>query len=173
MPLPIEIIRQLIVNELNIDDSRVIIYNQEFFLPSDNSLFIALEAPVGQVYSSRIEYELNESSEYEEIKHVNAIESINVIFMSRNNEAFIRRYELIAALNSTYSKELQQQNDFKIFSISDPQDASSVEEPARLMRFDIEIKVDSSYQFKKQVSYYDTLQNVELTTEDSTETITP
>lgn len=97
-----------------------------------------------------------------EVQTVYGRASVQIDILSRSREARIRRAELLMALNSYYSKEIQDKYQFRIFEL--PQrfiNTSSLEGGSEINRFSLVIRAMISEDKVKTTSYYDTF-NAEI-----------
>lgn len=163
----ISLIRNIIISEMELDPDRVIIYNQKWDIPQDDGIFIALSFLGAKPFSSRNSEAYNESGDFISTQEVNMQEIIQIDIMSKSTGALFRKWELIAALTSTYSQQIQEQNSFRIATLpSDFKDASDVEGSARLYRYVITFNVFAWYSKTKSVDYYDSYK-LQVKTENS------
>lgn len=151
--LTIDLVREIIKHELDIEDERINIYNQKWKIPPDDELFVVLEyRGTPKIISSRNYYsEVNDT----ESQDLNTQESIIIGLFSRNLEAIQRKEEAVMALYSIYSQQIQEANSFKIMRGASIEDLSDLEGAARLYRFDIPIIVFAWYHKTKASEYYD------------------
>lgn len=93
---------------------------------------------------------------------------VQIDLLSRSNEARIRRAEVLMALNSFYSKNLQCEEHFRIFEL--PQtfiNTSDLEGGSDINRFTIRIPTMISEVKVKSTDYYDTFQaNISIEEQD-------
>lgn len=165
LKLSLDYIRDIIVEEMEMDPERVNIYNQKFLIPTDDSLFIVIEykgAP--QIISSRniLDTTLTEPIENQDL---NLQEFINIGLFSRNLDAIRRKEEAVMALSSQYAQSIQEENSFKIFPNAHIEDLSYLEGAALLYRFDVALIVHAWYHKEKKNEYYDSFR-VHLTVND-------
>ncbi len=95
-----------------------------------------------------------------EINQVVMLENIQIDIFSRGVEGLRRRWEVVAALNSLYSKQAQETNSFKIFRIpSTFVNSSTSEGGSNLNRFTMILATHVWYRKEKVLSssgdYYD------------------
>lgn len=150
----LDVIKQIIDNEMEMPENRVWAYNQNNDIPQDGNLFIVLHYGKRDVIAnnSRIKYTADGANE---IQTTNLCEDIMISLLSKNNDARDRAHEVLMAMNSNYSQQLQAKNKMHISTTGDIYDASFLEGTARINRFDVKIKVFKSYEKIKSVSYYD------------------
>lgn len=92
-----------------------------------------------------------------EVQTVYGRASVQVDLMSRNNSARNRRAELLMALNSYYSKNVQDKYQFRIFEIPQNfENTSGLQGGSDINRFTLVIRAMVSEQKVKSTDYYDT-----------------
>lgn len=151
--LTIDLIRDIMVKELELDDERVNMYNQKFIIPPVDGLFVIIQYKgTPKVLSSRNSFK-DEEGVFKEIQDVNTLEDIAISLFSKNLEALQRKEEAVMALYSIYSQQVQEENSFKIFRNPKLADLSFLEGAAILNRADIDIQVLAWYQKVKEAAY--------------------
>jgi hypothetical protein len=150
----LDIIKQIIDKEMNMPANRVWAYNQNNDLPTDSNLFIVLHFGKRDVIANNNKYRQTNKG-LEEIQSTNVREDIMISLLSKNNDARDRAHEVLMAMRSTYSQQLQEKNHMHISTTGDIYDASFLEGTSRINRFDVKIKVFKSYEKIKEVDYYD------------------
>jgi len=156
--LSIDYIRNIIIEEMELEEDRVYIYNQKFTIPKDDELFIVLEyngAP--KVISNRNYMDMTEEPPVE-VNDLNMQERIVVGVFSKNESALQRKEEVLMAIHSIYSQNVQEQYSFRIFRSSVIEDLSFLEASALLYRFDIPLIVNAWYKKTKEKTYYEVFQ---------------
>ncbi len=137
------LVSQVIINilqqEMGIASDRIWIRDQNRNIPTDNGIFIIvgmIEAhPICNVTTMA-----SEASVEHQITEVQMQEFIQIDIMSRNNEALRRNWQVVAAMQSFYSQQQQELNNFKIFRI--PQsflNTSGAEGGSNINRFSITV----------------------------------
>lgn len=166
---PIEILRDIIVNQMALDGERVMFYNQKWDIPPDDGLFVEIEFRYAKPYSNRNQLQ-DIQGVTTEVADVNMQEHYTVRLFSKNLDALRRKEEVLMALASIYSQNQQEKNSFRIAPIMNIQDVSEVEASARLYRFDIDVVVLAWYTKKQAQTYYNTL-NVEVIVDEGGKTV--
>lgn len=162
---PLDLIRTILIEELNLPGNRVTIYNQKFIIPNTDGLFIYLENKgTRPVISSRNRMTSTQLGAQEE-QDLNVVENIVIGMYSRNLEALDRNEEAVMALHSIFSQQLQEKYSFKIFRNAPITAIEEFEGTARLYRFDIEVKMFFAYSKTKTAEFYDS-HSVEVFVED-------
>jgi len=147
---PIQLIRQILIEELTIPDDRVIVYNQKWTIPPTDDLFVVVEFKHAKPFSSRNFMDASNR----EIQELNMQEFYTIGIFSRSTEALFRKHEVLMALGSIFSQQLQETNSFKISKINPIVDLSPLESTALIYRFDIDIVLFSWYEKTKVADYY-------------------
>lgn len=137
-----QIIVDILLHEMpDLTEENVWIRNQTRKIPPTAGLYITVgmtdsKGLSGQVF---IEQRINETTgepEQFEVQRVQTMDNIMISIMSRDNSALTRRWEVIAALNSFYSKQQQESNYFKISRLPNMFiDGSSAEGGSNLNRY--------------------------------------
>lgn len=151
----LDVIKKILIHEMNIKGNRIWAYNANIDLPTDNNLFIVLSYAEKTPYSNNTRYVPTDDG-LNEVQTMNVAEDIIISLISKNTDARDRSYEVLMALNSTYAQQLQVQNKLHISRIGQVLDNSFLEATARLNRFDINCRVLTAYDKIKEVDYYDT-----------------
>lgn len=118
------------------------------------NFFIVLKIDEVKPYANNLKYEYTVDG-VNEILTTSVAEDITIALLSRNTEARDRAYEILQALSSTLSQQLQEKNKMHISRLGNIYDASFLEATAFLNRYDIRIRVIRSYQNINPVDYYD------------------
>jgi hypothetical protein len=93
----------------------------------------------GQTYDQTVESDI-------EVNEVQLAEQIQIDVMSRDNSAIMRNFEVVAALNSFYSKQQQELYSFKISRLPHSMiNTSAAEGPAQYNRYTLTFTVFSWY----------------------------
>lgn len=159
-----QVIIDILNEEMDMPPNAVWLREQNRTIPNDNGLYMAVGLVGAQTIGNTTEMQTltnpatNAPAQYE-INTVQQQEAIQIDILSSavNNYAMLRNWEVIAALQSFYSQQLQEQNNFKIFRI--PRsfvDTSSAEGGSMLQRFSITIMAFVWYRKQKLFGdYYD------------------
>lgn len=152
----LDVIKKILVSEMNISAKRIWAYNADVDIPQDGKLFIVLSYAEKTPYSNNTKYVPSDSG-LNEVQTMNVAEDIIISLLSQNTDARDRSHEVLMALNSTYSQNLQVKNRLHISRIGQVLDNSFLEATARLNRFDIRCRVLTAYDKIKEVDYYDSV----------------
>lgn len=151
---PIKVLADLLVKELPISSDRIFIYNDGRPLPKDSGLYIVLSINGTEVF--RNTSKVKESTNYTEIQDQNYKQNIIVSVISRDSSARTMANNVVMALSSIYSQQLQEKYACHIARISNITDVSFLEKTDMLTRMDVLVHVLSWKQLTKTVDYYET-----------------
>lgn len=154
----LDIIKQILVNQMGIDKSRVWAYNSNIDLPQDSNLFIILHYGERTPISNTIRYKTTQNG-LNEVQSMNVAENVIVSVMSKNNDARDKAPEVVMAMNSTFARQQQAENKMHISILGDVLDNSFLEATSRINRFDVQLRVFVSFDKIKAVDYYDKFPN--------------
>ena len=148
-------IRSILLHELQLDDTRINLYNQRFRIPADEKLFVFIEPLPSKILSSRTQIAISDEGDEVEVQDVNTQERFVIGVHSRNLDAMNRKEEVVMALSSFYSQQVQQQYGFLISRNMAIEDLSELEGAAMLYRYDITAVVLAWRQKVKAAEYYE------------------
>lgn len=145
----------IIKEHLALSCDQIWIYNQKRNIPTDSKLYIVVEYGGGVPFSTSKGHETIDGI-YKSVHHQKIQETIKINMLSADTEAIDRVGELLGALSSDYSSNIQAQYGLAIASKpASVIDASAAEVTRQLFRTIIEVKVLRAYTQEKTVAYYD------------------
>lgn len=157
------ILTEIISQGLNLDPSRIFIYNQDFNLPTDNGLFVVIQL-IGAEDSSATNQMIEEEDVSIENLTTLTLEYYTINVCSRDRSARFRYREVINALsniNALYWQDVFQikiaRNSSQITNLSD------LEGGSMLTRIGVDFKVNSWFAQTNNITYYDQFPNSLLT----------
>lgn len=150
----LDLLRDIIQQEMILDDDQIYIYAQPNIIPTDKRLYVVIEYKYSKVYSNRNLTPVNDGIITEE-QNVNTQEFLTVQLFSRSFEALQRKEEAAMALRSVYAQQQQEKYSFKMSVNPQILDLTSLEASAMLYRYDLPIVFLSAYQKIKTVAWYD------------------
>lgn len=154
----LDIIKQILCEEMELPKTRVWAYNANVDLPQDSELFIVLHYGTRTPISNTLRYKATDEG-LNEVQSMNIAEDVIISLISQNTSARDRAHEVLMAFNSTFSRQIQAKNKMHISIIGDVSDASFLEASSRINRFDVRIKVFTSFDKIKTVEYFDKFPN--------------
>lgn len=165
-----EYIVDIIRKEMGLSQQNIWIHSQNRKIPPQSQeLYVTVGCVDFLPISSKSRYDPETD---EEVQTVYGRASVQVDILSRSLEARQRRAELLMALNSFYSKEVQDKKQFRIFEL--PQrfiNTSGLEGGSEINRFSLVIRAMISQDKIKSTSYYDTFNANILSQEQKTDEI--
>lgn len=146
-----QIIIDIIKSELELGENAAWISNQNKKIPNDNGLYV-----VAGMVDSRVVSNVNTFvptvDGMNEIQQLQMRENIQIDIFSRDTAALTRRHEVIAALNSFYAQQKQEEYNFRIFSIPPTFiNSSSAEGGSNINRFSIIIACHTFFRKEKVI----------------------
>ena len=149
----LEIIKNILVNEMELPKTRVWAYNAVMDLPKDNKLFVVLHYGERRPISNNVKY-VSTDEGLEEHLSMNVAEDVIISLLSREVEARERAHEVHMAFRSTYAQQVQAKEHVHISLLGDVYDASFLEAASRINRFDCRVRVFNSFAKIKTVDYF-------------------
>lgn len=155
-PIIIDILR----NELELNNANVWVRDQNKKIPNDQGLYIVVGMVDTKVIGNNNTITPTDAG-MTELQQVTMRQNIQIDIFSRSTDAITRRSEVLAALSSFYSQQLQERNSFKIFRIPTTFiNSSGVEGGSNINRFSIIIACHTFFRKEKVLSsingdYYD------------------
>ena len=155
-PIIIDILR----NEMMLDAEHVWFRDQNKKIPNDQGLYIVVGMVDTKVIGNNNTITPTDEGMIE-LQQVVMRQNIQIDIFSRSTDAITRRSEILAALASFYSLQLQERNDFKIFSIPTTFiNSGSIEGGSNINRFTVVVACHTSFRKEKILSsingdYYD------------------
>lgn len=165
-----EYVVDIIRNEMNLDQQHIWIQSQNKKIPPNtNDLFVVVGCVDFKPISSKSYFIQGTDGEglltHTERQVAYGRAQVQVDIFSRSNEARVRRGELLMALNSYYSKGVQDKKQFKIFELpSSFINLSGLAGGSDINRFALRFYAMISEVKEKPTSYYDTF-NAEIRSE--------
>ena len=149
-----EYIVDIIRNEMGLNQQNIWIHSQNRKIPPQSmELYVTVGCVDFLPISSKSQYNPDEDTE---VQTVYGRASVQIDILSRSLEARQRRSELLMALNSFYSKEIQDKHQFRIFELpSRFINTSSLEGGSEINRFSLIIRAMISQDKVKTSAYYD------------------
>lgn len=135
-----KLVADIIAHDMELDSSRVVLYNQNYTAPIDSNIYIIIATSqfTRTGLNNRFDPETNE-----EVKTITGSTSVNIEVTSKSREALERKEEVLLAIISTYSQQVQEKNNIRIFASGDILDLSEIEGASAVHRFRIPLVVQS------------------------------
>lgn len=161
-----KIFQELLLSELSLpvsygeDDYGFVIPSVYLVSPNVNlgktdKLQIGIQSISSSILSNQTSYAEIDGN-FSEVKEVVVNDIIQIDIKSRNNDARLKRFQVVTALNSTLSKQLQDKYGFRIFQIpSRMTNTSMAEGSAYIYRYTITVNCQYIERYVNNVDYYD------------------
>ena len=149
------ILSDIIAEELDLDASRVIVYDQNFKAPKDQDIYVIVAFSRSKIIGSKQTFDPESNSE---IKTVTKADTYNVEISSKNEDAKYRNHEIVMALTSNYAQQQMEENNIALFRTGDILDLSLIEGSSALHRYRIPVIIHNIERKEKVIDYYDNFQ---------------
>ncbi len=103
----------IIATKMNLDRSRVYLWDQKINEPTDSGLFVIVSVEQVKPFGNNSRFVDGVNQQY-----VNCLATVGIDIISRGPDARDRKEEILLALNSQYSEQQQEANSFYIGRIS-------------------------------------------------------
>jgi hypothetical protein len=151
-----KLLANVIQQEMNLRNDQVYIYNQDFKIPNISDIFIVIEY-IGDNPICNNNWIKETDTGFDEFQQCTVLEKYMVDIYSRNNEARLRKQEVVMALRSIYSEQIQEGACCKIFPVFQSfRNVSRAEGDAMLTRYAIDVYMQRQY--VKTISHTDYLE---------------
>ncbi len=155
----IDLLCSLVQTQLALPDQTVWIFNQKQNIPDRAGLFVVAEFLGAKPFGTNARQRTRENGDYVEDIGVNIQETYKLVLYSRDESAFTRAWEVLAALNGNAAQQLQEQYAFQLANLPTAFiDTSAVEATARLFRQDITFNAIRFRTKTNVIQYFDKFQ---------------
>lgn len=155
-----QLMLDIIAAEMNLPVDQLWLRNQNKKIPNDDKLYIVAGIVDSQPYSNSTDFE-GTGDTYTETQTLVVKENIQIDVFSKGLVAAQRAWEVLAAMHSLFSQQMQESNNFKIFRLPTSfSDISSVEGGSQINRYTMIVVAHVWYRKTKALSqiggsYYD------------------
>ena len=146
------ILCDIIAEEMELPDNRVVIYDQNYSAPNDENIYVTVAIGSVKIIGSNMRF--NPNGNYE-IKEVVKATTFNVEITSKNEDAKYRNHEIIMALTSTFATQQMEENNIRVFRTGQILDLSFIEASSALHRYRIPVIIHNIERKEKSVDYFD------------------
>jgi hypothetical protein len=136
MSTPDLLMADIISHCLDIPEERVVLYSQNFDLPSDNDLFCIIVGGTNFVLSSVTNFDPDTN---EEIQTATIFRNLNIELYSKNDDAKNKTHEIAMAIGSYYGQRVQEDNHIAIWRNGQILDLTYIEGSSSLHRFRVPV----------------------------------
>lgn len=161
VPNTINLVIELIRVFMGLDRDQVVLYNQNWKIPTDTRLYIAVAFRGEKPYSTVKEYMNNEEgTALIEVISLSSQETYTITVYSFGPDALERKEEVLMAFNSTLAQQLQEKYGFKLPLLPlSFLDLSDIEGASRLNRYETNVAVLRVRSKTNIVQYFDQFEN--------------
>lgn len=158
-----DILADVIAEELEIDPSRVVLYDQNFKAPKDQNLYVTIAYSRTQIIGSNQKFlpadpDAVPPTVNRELKTVSKATTYNVEISSKNEDAKYRNHEIVMSLTSNYAQQKMEENNISLFRTGQILDLSLIEGTSALHRYRIPVIIHNIERKEKAIDYYDSFQ---------------
>ena len=151
---PIKHICDILKNQLSLTNEQIWIYNQKRDIPNDFGIYLVVSF-VGQRVIGNTRAEIPTAQGLYEYQSIHNLANYSIDLFSRGPEVRDMRDQVLMALNSTYSQQIQEEYSFQIarnsFQVTN---TSEVEGVAELNRYSISFNVTYMSETSKNIDYF-------------------
>lgn len=143
-----KIVMDILSEEMSLDAAHCLLGNQKWNIPVDKQLFVVVfDTIAGRVGTANF-LDTDPTSPYVglETQQLTALHDCRVEIMSFDDEARVRKEEVVLALQSIYAQQLMGQYLIQIGRPQNPVDASETEVSGRLFKFVTHVNVTCLHQ---------------------------
>lgn len=153
----------IIQTELGLDANHILLGFENFLIPEDLGIFIALTYGVEQIVGADNQNSTDNEGNYLEIQQVAMLHQVEIDIMSFDSSARTRKEEVIMALASYNAQQSMEINSMRIASMPNSFVTVTAPEPSKqLNRYRFTVSVYALHQKNLSTPYYNTLQTVIL-----------
>lgn len=151
----LELFCSIIQHEMDLERGQVYLWDQKINIPVDSALYIAVGVLSCKPFGNTRRMVGTVDALSEELS-VNMQATLSVDILSRSAQARDRKEEVILALNSTYSQQVQNGNGFYIAPISSGfVNLSEIDGAAIPYRFNISVNIQYQVTKTREIDYYE------------------
>lgn len=162
---PLQWVCDILQSEMVLPVGSVYLWNQKLDLPSDRNLYIAVGVTSMKCFGNSDVTE-NHAAGLLERQSANYLATLSIDILSRGTQARDRKEEILMALASAYSQQVQQREGFYIATVAKTfVNLSEIEGAAIPYRFSIAVNIQYKVVKEKLTPYYDAFLDPQVTTE--------
>ena len=139
------ILCNIIQHEMGLTNNQIWIYDQNFEIPNTPGLFVVTYFESSKTLSNNNHWRPTDSGiiEYQSTIQV---ENLTINIFSKDRSSKQRKHEIILALNSIYSEQMQEKYAMRLFPINQSfNNASRAEGESMLNRYTVSVKLQRIY----------------------------
>lgn len=160
---PIKVLGMVLMAEMSLPATQIMLGKENYGIPPTKGIYVALLYGPDQVVGNNNYNVTDSQGNYYEVNDTAMLHQIEVEVMSFNEEARVRKQEVLQALPSYTSQTLMEKYQMRIATTPGSFiPVETVEETKQLNRFRITIAMNAIWRKIKVTPFYDALQEVEL-----------
>lgn len=149
----------ILLAELALEEPRVVIYNQRWTLPPDEGLYVTVAFLAERNFGVSKKYVDNGDGQLLEVQTRNTQEHFTINLMSRNDDAFFRKGDVIFAFNSDTAQQACEKYALRFGAIPSAfVDVSRNEGAARVNRYALTFNLLRAYDRTRLVESFNQFQ---------------
>ena len=157
--IPEQVLRDIIINELDVSPELVVIYGGRFDAPKDDSVYILLKRSTSRVVASNNTFDGDTD---EEVKSVTRYTTINVELISTSNDVLSISDDVLMSLTSNYAQRLSDEHSMRVFRTQTVTDLTAVEGSGPLYRFQIPVIISSVHVKRTNIEPYERFRDTDV-----------
>lgn len=159
MSEPDIVLADIIQAKLSLSAERVVVYDQNFKAPKDKLIYVVISTGSDKIISNTNKFDdaLNQ-----QVQAIVMNTTFNVEITSKNEDAKLRRFEVLTAINSNEATRKAEDNNIRIFRTNTILDLSFIEGSSSLHRYRIPVIISHMVIIKSDTEYYDSFQSPEV-----------
>lgn len=158
-----QIICDIIKHGMSLKDDQIWIYNQRRSIPEDKRLYITVGVMAIKPYANNRRFD---ATTLQDDLNQYIQETLSINLMSYTTECLEKYSQVLGSLISTYSQQIQEQYALKIAETpTGINDVSSIEGTTLLNRIAITLPVLRKYSMLIGANYYDTFEDIDMSTQ--------
>lgn len=151
----IKLFCDVIQNGMELEDDQVYLWDQKIDIPNDHRLYIAVAVISCKPFANSRKI-VDNGSQLQEQQSLNVQATLGIDIFSKGPEARDRKEEVILALKSTFSQQIQEKYGFYIATIPTAfVNLSEIDGAAIPYRFNISVAIQYTSIKTKTISFYD------------------
>lgn len=160
---PAAVLVDILVTEMELDQSRVVQYSQNWKAPKDDDIYITVALSRPRIIGSNNRFmpadpEAVPPTVDREVKTVSLATDYNIEITSKNRDAQLRYYEVLMAIDSVYAFQKMEENGIRIDRNAQIMDLSFIEGSSALHRYRIPVTIFHSETKEKEIIPYENFQ---------------
>lgn len=160
---PIKVLAMILQAELVLADGHIMIGLENWAIPKDTGLYVALFYGPEQVIGNNEYNGVDEHGAYAQVNEAIMLHQVDVDIMSFDSSARTRKEEVLWALKSYEAISLMEQYQMRFASTPGAfVPVQTLEETKQLNRYRITVGVNAIWRQTKTTPFYDSLQEVKL-----------